>query len=408
MKYVVRAKVEIAGVVEKPDIIGAIFGQTEGLFSPEYDLRELQDKGRIGRISVEIRQSDGKTVGELIIPSNLDKVETALLAALVETVDRVGPYTTKVKVVEVIDLRQEKLKKVVERAKEILRDLLQERAVDVKEVLAEVSEAVKIGEIIEYGPDRLPAGPEVETSDTLVIVEGRADVINLLKYGYRNVVAVGGAKGEVPKTLIDLAQGKKKVILFVDGDRVGSMIAKNLAGSVKIDLAARAPTGREVEELTGKEIQKALKNAVPIQAFLQSLTAETPAVKAEVPEAAPGPEVTVQIPEAEVVPKAEVLETYMIPSKILENVSSLRGTLEAVTYDEEWNELDRVPVKDLVDYILTTDKPVNAIAMDGIATPRLIDAVAVKNVKLVLCHRVAAITKKPADLTILTFDELLQ
>ncbi len=402
MKYVVRAKVEIAGVVEKPDIIGAIFGQTEGLFSPEYDLRELQDKGRIGRISVEIRQTNGKTVGELIIPSNLDKVETALLAALVETVDKVGPYATKVKVVEVIDLRQEKLKKVVERAKEILRDLLQERAVDVKEVLAEVSEAVKIGELIEYGPDRLPAGPEVETSETLVIVEGRADVINLLKYGYRNVVAVGGAKGEVPKTLVELAQGKKKVILFVDGDRVGSMIAKNLTSNVKIDLVARAPIGREVEELTGKEIQKALKNAVPIQTFLQSLTAEAPSVKAE------GPEVAVQIPEAEAIPKAEVLETYMIPSKALENISSLRGTLEAVIYDESWNELDRVPVKDLVDYILTTDKPVNAIAMDGIATPRLIDAVAVKNVKLVLCHRVAAITKKPADLTILTFDELLQ
>ncbi|MEM4687304.1 MAG: DNA primase, partial [Zestosphaera sp.] len=132
VKYVVRAKIEVAGVVEKPDIIGAIFGQTEGLFSPEYDLRELQDKGRIGRITVEVKQSDSKTVGEIIIPSNLDKVETALIAALIETVDRVGPYATKIKVVEIIDLRQEKLKKVIERAKEILRDIMQEKAVDIK------------------------------------------------------------------------------------------------------------------------------------------------------------------------------------------------------------------------------------------------------------------------------------
>jgi len=409
VKYVVRAKIEVAGVVEKPDIIGAIFGQTEGLFSPEYDLRELQDKGRIGRITVEVKQSDSKTVGEIIIPSNLDKVETALIAALIETVDRVGPYTTKIKVVEIIDLRQEKLKKVIERAKEILRDIMQEKAVDIKEVLAQISEAVKVGEIIEYGPERLPAGPEVETSDTLIIVEGRADVINLLKYGYKNVIAVEGAKGEIPKTLINLANNKKKVLVFVDGDRVGAMIAKNLANVIRIDAVARAPSGREVEELTGKEIQKALKNAVPLQTFLQSLAAEITPAKATTAETGVTEATTIQVPETEAIPKTvEVLETYMIPNKVLDVINSLKGTLEALLYDENWSEVDKIPVKDLVDYILTTEKSVYAIVMDGVATPRLIDAAAVKNVKFILCYRVATITKKPADLIILTFDELLQ
>ncbi len=410
VKYVIRARIEVAGVVEKPDIIGAIFGQTEGLFSPEYDLRELQDKGRIGRITVEVRQSNGKTVGEVIIPSNLDKVETALIAALIETVDRVGPYATKIKVIEIVDLRQEKLKKIVERAKEILRDIMHERAVDIKEVLAEVSEAVKIGEIIEYGPEKLPAGPEVETSDTLIIVEGRADVINLLKYGYKNVIAIEGAKGEIPKSLVDLAKNKKKVIVFVDGDRVGAMIAKNLANVIRVDSVARAPSGREVEELTGKEIQKALKNMVPLQTFLQSLTAEAVSAKTATTTEAEAVEATsIQVPETEVIPKTvEVLETYMIPNKVLEAINSLKGTLEAIIYDENWNELDRIPVKDLVDYILNTEKPVYAVVMDGIATPRLIDAAAVKNIKFILCFRVATITKKPADLVILTFDELLQ
>ncbi len=410
VKYVIRARIEVAGAVEKPDIIGAIFGQTEGLFSPEYDLRELQDKGRIGRITVEVRQSNGKTVGEVIIPSNLDKVETALIAALIETVDRVGPYATKIKVVEIIDLRQEKLKKIVERAKEILRDIMQERTIDIKEVLAEVSEAIKIGEIIEYGPEKLPAGPEVETSDTLIIVEGRADVINLLKYGYKNVIAIEGAKGEIPKSLVDLAKNKKKVIVFVDGDRVGAMIAKNLANVIRVDAVARAPSGREVEELTGKEIQKALKNMVPLQTFLQSLTAEAVPVKTATTAEAEAVEATsIQVPETEAVPKTvEVLETYMIPNKVLEAINSLKGTLEAIIYDENWNELGRIPVKDLVDYILNTEKPVYAVVMDGIATPRLIDAAAVKNIKFILCFRVATITKKPADLVILTFDELLQ
>jgi len=410
VKYVIRARIEVAGAVEKPDIIGAIFGQTEGLFSPEYDLRELQDKGRIGRITVEVRQSNGKTVGEVIIPSNLDKVETALIAALIETVDRVGPYATKIKVVEIIDLRQEKLKKIVERAKEILREIMQERTIDIKEVLAEVSEAIKIGEIIEYGPEKLPAGPEVETSDTLIIVEGRADVINLLKYGYKNVIAIEGAKGEIPKSLVDLAKNKKKVIVFVDGDRVGAMIAKNLANVIRVDAVARAPSGREVEELTGKEIQKALKNMVPLQTFLQSLTAEAvPAKTATTAEAEAVEATSIQVPETEAVPKTvEVLETYMIPNKVLEAINSLKGTLEAIIYDENWNELGRIPVKDLVDYILNTEKPVYAVVMDGIATPRLIDAAAVKNIKFILCFRVATITKKPADLVILTFDELLQ
>ena len=47
-----QANFEIEGVVEKPDVIGAVFGQTEGLFGPELELRELQKSGRIGRIEI--------------------------------------------------------------------------------------------------------------------------------------------------------------------------------------------------------------------------------------------------------------------------------------------------------------------------------------------------------------------
>ncbi len=411
MKYAIRARIEVDGVVEKPDIIGAIFGQTEGLFGPEYDLKELQDKGRIGRILVEIKQSGNKTVGEILIPSNLDKVETALIAAMIENVDRVGPYQTRIKVVEIVDLRQEKIKKITERAKEILEKWLREKPVDVKEILAEIESSVKVAEVIEYGPEKLPAGPEVETSDTLIIVEGRADVLNLLKYGYKNVIAVEGAKGEIPQSVIELSKKKKKVIAFVDGDRMGLMIVKNLAKAVKIDSVARAPPGREVEELTGKEIAKALKNATPLQTFLQLAEApqaeeveeETKVEKAEVKEVKP-----VNVPEAEAVPKPEVIETYQIPSQVVENLNSLKGSLEAVLYDENWNILDRVPVKDLVDYLLSTDKQVYAVFMDGVATQRLVDAASVKNVKLLVSARISSITKKPLNLTILTFDELLQ
>ncbi|HIC99320.1 MAG TPA: DNA primase, partial [Pyrodictiaceae archaeon] len=179
MKYLIKAKVEVEGPVDRHDIIGAIFGQTENLFGEEFDLRELQERGRIGRIYVDIRQKNTKTVGEIQVPSNLDRIETALLAAMLEAVDKVGPYRAKIQVVDIIDVRAEKIKKIVGRAKEILKMFIHEKRPDLKEVLREISEAVKRAEVISYGPEGLPAGPDVDKADEIIIVEGRADVVNL-------------------------------------------------------------------------------------------------------------------------------------------------------------------------------------------------------------------------------------
>ncbi|MGB9831864.1 MAG: DNA primase DnaG, partial [Fervidicoccus fontis] len=217
MKYLIKAKIEIDGVVDKNDVIGALFGQTEGLLSPDLDLRELQDKGRIGRIAVDLKPQNGKIKGEIKIPSNLDKAETALIAALIETVDKVGPYNAKVQVTRIVDLRIEKLKKAVERAKELLKTWQSAEAPDVKDLLKEIQSSLKPAEIIEYGPEKLPAGSEIEKSDTLIIVEGRADVLNLLRYGYNNAIALEGAKGTIPESVKQLASKKQKVIAFTDG-----------------------------------------------------------------------------------------------------------------------------------------------------------------------------------------------
>ena len=48
-KYIVHSSINIDGVVDRPDVIGAIFGQTEGLLGADLELRELQRSGRIGR-----------------------------------------------------------------------------------------------------------------------------------------------------------------------------------------------------------------------------------------------------------------------------------------------------------------------------------------------------------------------
>ena len=79
-KYLIQARLATDGIVEKPDIVGAIFGQTEGLLGDELDLRDLQKSGRIGRIEVEVASTKGKSEGTVYVPSSLDQVETAILS----------------------------------------------------------------------------------------------------------------------------------------------------------------------------------------------------------------------------------------------------------------------------------------------------------------------------------------
>src|SRR3989344_370152 len=90
-KYIIHSQIQIEGVVDRPDVIGAIFGQTEGLLGADLELRELQRGGRIGRIDVKTEIKAGKTAGEIIVPSSLDKAETAIIGAAIETIQRIGP-----------------------------------------------------------------------------------------------------------------------------------------------------------------------------------------------------------------------------------------------------------------------------------------------------------------------------
>jgi DNA primase len=428
VKYVIRAKIEVDGTVDKSDIIGAIFGYTEGLFGEEFDLRELQDKGRVGRISVEIKQQDGKTVGEILIPSNLDRIETALLAALVENVERVGPYQAKVQVIDVVDIRAERIKKIMERATEIARKYFLEKAPDIKEIINKITENVRSAELILYGPEKLPAGPDIDKSDTIIIVEGRADVLNMLRYGYRNVIALEGAHGvKVPETIIKLA-AKKTAILFVDGDRAGELIARDILRIADIDYVARAPSGKEVEELTSKEIAKALKNALPAKQFLEQLEKKSEVTEAEVRTIAPqapvspplSPEAVVQqsITEQTVIakpiqptkPAAEkpVEGALEIPINVVEEGKKILGTLEALLYDDKWNVVERTPVRDLVDKLEKIDYgTIQAVLFDGIITQRLLDVASSKGVKLIIGVRLGNVAKKPENVITMTFNDIL-
>jgi DNA primase len=270
-KYVIKASIRARGIVEKPDIIGAVFGQTEGLLGSELDLRELQRTGRIGRIDVRIKSSKGKSEGEIIIPSSLDAAETSLIAATLETIERVGPCTATIKLMEVEDTRSDKRKYVVDKAKEILKNLSDRGIPDSSEISEQIKEAVRTEEVTElFG---LTAGPGVMESEDVVIVEGRADVINLLKFGIRNTVAIEGTS--VSRGVIELAK-KKTATLFVDGDRGGQLIVKEVMQIADLDYIAVAPEGKEVEELTQKEAYKALREKVPADQFLSEKTGAAP------------------------------------------------------------------------------------------------------------------------------------
>ncbi len=369
-KYLIHAQINANGIVENPDVVGAIFGQTEGLLSNDLDLRELQKTGRIGRIKVNITSRGGKSKGEIIIPSSLDRVETAILAASLETINRVGPCEAYIQVTKVEDVRAVKRKRVVERAKEIYASMMEEVTPESLKMIEEVKEAMRVHEITEYGEEKLPAGPNVETSDAILVVEGRSDVLNLLKYGIKNAIAVEGVS--VPKTVADLTR-KKTVTAFVDGDRGGELILKELLQVGEIDYVTRAPKGKEVEDLEKDEIMMALRNKVPVEQFYHDLGMKKEKKKTE--------------------------DKMVLLRNILKE---LEGTGNAEILDDALNILREVKVENLYDELSRVNNHPYAVVFDGVITQRLVDLSFEKGLRYLVAVRSGDIVKKPHNLKLIT------
>jgi len=368
VKYVVRASFEIEGVVEKPDVIGAVFGQTEGLFGPELDLRELQKSGRIGRIEINLKSEKDKTNGTIIIPTSLDRVSTAIIAASLESINRVGPCSATVTLEKVEDVRDARRKIIIERAKEILQEWTIEAMPGTEEVFREVSETLRLARVEKYGPEELSAGPDVESAKEIIIVEGRADVINLLKNGMQNVIALEGAK--VPESIIKLCR-EKETTAFLDGDRGGDLILKELKQVANVKYVARAPPQKEVEELTPKEIEEALQKRVALKEYK---------------------------------PKEE-RRKILVPKQIVKVAKELDGTLEAILLNEKMKQIERLPVSELAEKLQQT-KGVDTVVFDGIVTQRLVDVATEKNVKYLVAARISDAVKQPLNIRLLTFPDI--
>lgn len=263
IKYNISALFESEGLLEKPDVIGALFGQTEGLLGSDLELRELQKEGKIGRIDVELTVEGGKTKGEITIPSALDKAETTIIAAALETIEKIGPTNAKITILEIDDVRGSKRDYIMERAKQLLAGI-KGGELESQEIGQELRESSRAMKIISYGDSKLPAGDL--SGNEITVVEGRADVVNMLKHNITNVIGMDGTK--FPAEITALGQ-EKELTLFVDGDRGGKLIATNVCNNAKIAYIAQAPDGKEVEELAGKDLHLAIRRRVTPEEFFK-------------------------------------------------------------------------------------------------------------------------------------------
>ena len=377
VKYLVKLRFEVDGVVERADVIGAIFGQTEGLFGPEMNLNELQKSWKVGRIEINLESKNDKTRGEVIIPMSTDIGTAALIAAAVESVDKVGPCSARFNVGVIEDVRAVKRKQIVDRAKLIVRDWSSKTSSEGENLLKDVTESTKRAKVINYGMENLPAGPGVYSSELVYLVEGRADVVLFLRAGIENVVALEGTS--VPESIIELGK-KKRLIAVLDGDRGGDLIEKELAQVVRVEKVLRAPTGKEVEDLTPIDVLNMLKAEAP-----SAPRRERAAERAE-PKAPEEPEEPVVIKARELFP-------------------NLNGSLEAVLLDQGLQEIGRFPISELVQKMEGTSGA-QYLIFDGIVTQRLVESAARVGVKGIIGHRTGELNEVPGDVRIGTFRDL--
>ena len=357
------------------------------MFGPELDLRELQKTGRIGRIEIDLHSKNDRTTGSITIPTSLDRVSTALIAASVESINRVGPCSAKVILEKIEDIREARRKIIIDRAKDILHKWNIESMPSVDEIYKEISETMKAGKVEKYGPEDLPAGPGLEGAKEIIVVEGRADIINLMRCGLTNTIALEGAK--VPESIKRLTKEKEATALL-DGDRGGDLILKELLQVTSVKYVGRAPRGKEIEECNCKEITEALENRVAVVDLFKP--------KEQLREQPREPVREQRKPE----PKLR----REFPEQVAQTAKALVGSLEAVLLNEKLEQVERLPVSQLAEK-LQQATGIDTVIFDGIITQRIVDIASEKNIKNVVASRVSEAVKPALNVELSTFQEVI-
>jgi DNA primase len=443
-KYLIHADVTANGVVEREDVVGAVYGQTEGLLGDELDLRYLQEASKVGRIDVDVDSEGGRSFGELTIATSMDRVETAVLAAALETIGRVGPCRAEFRVTGIEDVRAAKRREVVERAKELLADSFEGPATTSEEILEEVRRSVRVEDITEY--EGLPAGPNVTDSDAIIVVEGRADVLQLLEYGVKNAIAVEGT--DVPEAVAALTRDRT-VTAFLDGDRGGDLILKELAQVGEVDYVALAPPERSVEELDRRDVRTALRQkvryeqldeegadvatvptdggtvAVPGEDATAATDGTAPATAetTEVDRSATGSSPEAESPVAdergaqadEDAPAtgggdddedADDPETDAEPETLRGHVDAVEGSGTVRLLDAEFATLGEARSEDAFEAVEDADPVPATVVLDGTLTQRVLDVAAQRGVEQLVVGTVGDLVKQPVGVRVRTADQL--
>ncbi|MDY6775481.1 MAG: DNA primase DnaG [Halobacteria archaeon] len=393
VKYFIHANLTADGVVERSDVVGAIFGQTEGLLGDELDLRDLQRSSKISRMEVNVESKNGQSYGTITLGSSLDKVKTAILAASLETIERIGPCTAEIEVEMVEDIRAAKRKQIVERSKYILTELFDEGGIDTEEIIDEVRKAVRTEGIQRYAG--LPAGPNVEKSDAVLIVEGRADVLNLLKYGIKNAIGVEGTN--IPDEIVRLSE-EKTVTAFLDSDRGGDLILKELDQVGDVDYVAHPPEGKCVEDMSHDEIRESLRNKVPLELAVDS-EEENRSYDSEgscKTETAEGSDERESESESETDGE----------SPLRDRIEAVKGNGKSLLLDSEFDEVEEVDSEALGEKLDETNGEVENVVVDGEITQATLDSASLNGVETVAGEEIGHVVKKPLDVNVVTEAEL--
>jgi DNA primase len=392
IKYMIYANFSAEGALEKPDVIGAVFGQTEGLLGNDLEMRELQKEGKIGRIEVELERSDKRTTGEIKIPTALDQSETALIAAAIETIERIGPCDSHLEITKIEDVRGTKRDYIIDRAKKLMKDI--EGSTDSREISNTVKDSAKMSSLQEYGDEKLSAGDV--SGEEIIVVEGRADVLNLMRNGIDNVISMNGTK--LPEAVRELSKNKK-VTLFVDGDRGGKLIIKNVLDNAQIDFIAIAPDGKEVEELAGKELLMNLRKRMSVSEYLakerQSERFERNGYSQDYRNR-DNREYRERTP---VVEKSSKEFTEADKDKLRKISGENYGTGKAVLLNEKLEEIKSVSAKSLSAALKRVREKPYAIVVDGTATPPIIQSAEESGCKIVVAKN---FTSTNTSLTLLS------
>ena len=363
----IHANFSAEGALEKPDVIGAIFGQTEGLLGAELEMRELQKEGKIGRIEVDLHKEGKNSVGSIKIPTALDQSETTLIAAAIETIERIGPCDSQIEIERIEDVRGSKRDYIVERAKKLMQEI--HGKTDSREISTEIKDSARTANVREYGDSKLSSGDL--SGREIIVVEGRADVLNLMRNGVNNVIAMNGTK--LPEEIKELSK-EKDIILFVDGDRGGRLIVQNVSDNANVKYVAIAPDGKEVEELTGKEILMSLRKRIPVKEFLSGFQEKTERFQRT---------------------EEKLFElTGDYKKKLKEIAKENEGSGKAILLDNSLKEIKAVSTKTLANTLRRLREKLTAIVIDGIATNSIINSAEEIGCKVIVAKNFATTDTK--------------